>query len=78
MWKKLFEDGVMKLWDDTRTLEDVPNVVQPFNPNGGEAWASEAQAAEWADAFIDSILNPPVVEEPAPADPAPAEETPSA
>lgn len=77
MWTKTFEDGVLKLWAPDRPLEEAPNVIQPFNPDGGEAWDSEAQAMEWGDAEIYRAENPPVYEVPAeeaPADPAaPAE-----
>lgn len=63
MWTKTFENNVMNIWDPSRSLNEAPSFVQPFNPANGEDWASEAQATDWADKVIYEAENPPVVEE---------------
>ena len=68
MWNKTFSDGVLKIWSPDRTEADDPNIIQPFNPEGGQPWSSEVQANEWADKTIYLIENPPVIEAPAPVE----------
>jgi hypothetical protein len=34
---------------------DQPWVEQPFNPDGGSAWETEAQAKQWVDDLITEL-----------------------
>jgi hypothetical protein len=60
-----FEDGVLKIWDPKRTEIEEPIILQPFDPETSEAWASEADASTWAEKMITELGIVALEEEPA-------------
>jgi hypothetical protein len=48
----------IRVWDTQNPNEnDAPFFFQPDWPNGS-AWANKAEAEDWANVFIESLVNP--------------------
>jgi hypothetical protein len=55
---KVGTDKAIKIWDNDNPNEnDAPFMLQPDWPDL-TPWASKAQATNWAEVFIASLVNP--------------------
>lgn len=56
------DNNEVSIYDTSNPTENgAPNIRQTHRPNGYDAFASKAEAKEWAEDLIDQLLNPPII-----------------